>query len=576
MEDTMKNKNPVLHLANEIEFPKLLIILSVLLAVIGSIFQLIVPLFTQNIVDNFSEVIKNKQYILLFVFIFLLSSILNGLSIYLLTKLGENIIYSLTNKVWNHILKLKAPFFDKNSNGELLSRIIDDTKSINNFITEIIPSFFPSIIVLFGSTFFLFMLDWQTALVALISIPLYVILIIPISNIMQRLSYKTQLETAKVSGIISHVLSEIKLVKLSNSSDKEFRQTNSYLRNIYHLGVKEGIINSIVVPLSTIIMLISMGGVLGFGGYRVASGAISPGTLIALIFYMTQLTDPIEKISSLFTGYKRTVGASQRLSEILSEEKENLNGSTYKILNSVDLSFNNVSFSYDENNPVFNNLSFTVPKNKITAIVGPSGSGKTTILNLISRLYEIKSGSIKYGKTSIYDFSLIEWRNNLGYVMQNNGILNGSVKSNITYSMEETPSMESIVYYSKLASTHDFIMNLPNDYNTLIGEKGTNLSGGEKQRLDIARNFIKSPGILLLDEATSNLDSESEHKIQKSIKNISNNRTTIIVAHRLSTILKADKIIFMDNGEITGIGTHEELLANHSKYNNMIKLQQLH
>ncbi|HGH5575745.1 ABC transporter ATP-binding protein [Staphylococcus pasteuri] len=572
----MKNKNPVLHLANEIEFPKLLIILSVLLAVIGSIFQLIVPLFTQNIVDNFSEVIKNKQYILLFVFIFLLSSILNGLSIYLLTKLGENIIYSLTNKVWNHILKLKAPFFDKNSNGELLSRIIDDTKSINNFITEIIPSFFPSIIVLFGSTFFLFMLDWQTALVALISIPLYVILIIPISNIMQRLSYKTQLETAKVSGIISHVLSEIKLVKLSNSSDKEFRQTNSYLRNIYHLGVKEGIINSIVVPLSTIIMLISMGGVLGFGGYRVASGAISPGTLIALIFYMTQLTDPIEKISSLFTGYKRTVGASQRLSEILSEEKENLNGSTYKILNSVDLSFNNVSFSYDENNPVFNNLSFTVPKNKITAIVGPSGSGKTTILNLISRLYEIKSGSIKYGKTSIYDFSLIEWRNNLGYVMQNNGILNGSVKSNITYSMEETPSMESIVYYSKLASTHDFIMNLPNDYNTLIGEKGTNLSGGEKQRLDIARNFIKSPGILLLDEATSNLDSESEHKIQKSIKNISNNRTTIIVAHRLSTILKADKIIFMDNGEITGIGTHEELLANHSKYNNMIKLQQLH
>ncbi|RRJ53766.1 ABC transporter ATP-binding protein, partial [Pseudomonas aeruginosa] len=468
------------------------------------------------------------------------------------------------------------PFFDKNSNGELLSRIIDDTKSINNFITEIIPSFFPSIIVLFGSTFFLFMLDWQTALVALISIPLYVILIIPISNIMQRLSYKTQLETAKVSGIISHVLSEIKLVKLSNSSDKEFRQTNSYLRNIYHLGVKEGIINSIVVPLSTIIMLISMGGVLGFGGYRVASGAISPGTLIALIFYMTQLTDPIEKISSLFTGYKRTVGASQRLSEILSEEKENLNGSTYKILNSVDLSFNNVSFSYDENNPVFNNLSFTVPKNKITAIVGPSGSGKTTILNLISRLYEIKSGSIKYGKTSIYDFSLIEWRNNLGYVMQNNGILNGSVKSNITYSMEETPSMESIVYYSKLASTHDFIMNLPNDYNTLIGEKGTNLSGGEKQRLDIARNFIKSPGILLLDEATSNLDSESEHKIQKSIKNISNNRTTIIVAHRLSTILKADKIIFMDNGEITGIGTHEELLANHSKYNNMIKLQQLH
>ena len=539
----MKQKNPVLHLVNEIEIPKWLLFFSVLLSIIGSIFQLIVPLFTQNIVDNFSEVIKNKYYIIVFVFIFLLSSILNGLSIYLLTRLGENIIYSLTNKVWNHILRLKTSFFDKNSNGELLSRIIDDTKSINSFITEIIPSFFPSIIVLFGSIFFLFMLDWETALIALISIPMYVILIIPISNVMQKLSYKTQLETAKVSGVIAHVLSKIKLVKLSNSINKEFRQTNSYLRNIYYLGVKEGVINSIVVPLSTLIMLVSMGGVLGFGGYRVASGAISPGTLIALIFYMTQLTDPIEKISSLFTGYKKTIGASQRLSEILSEEKENLQNNNLNILNSVDLSFNNVSFSYDENNHVFTNLSFTIPKNKITAIVGPSGSGKTTILNLISRLYEIQSGSIKYGTNSIYDYSLVNWRKNLGYVMQNSGVLNRTVKSNITYSLQETPCIEDIIYYSKLASTHDFIMKLPNDYNTLIGEKGINLSGGEKQRLDIARNFIKTPGILLLDEATSNLDSESEHKIQESIKNVSNDRTTIIVAHRLSTVLKADKKI---------------------------------
>ena len=571
----MKQKNPVLHLVNEIEIPKWLLFFSVLLSIIGSIFQLIVPLFTQNIVDNFSEVIKNKYYIIVFVFIFLLSSILNGLSIYLLTRLGENIIYSLTNKVWNHILRLKTSFFDKKSNGELLSRIIDDTKSINSFITEIIPSFFPSIIVLFGSIFFLFMLDWETALIALISIPMYVILIIPISNVMQKLSYKTQLETAKVSGVIAHVLSKIKLVKLSNSINKEFRQTNSYLRNIYYLGVKEGVINSIVVPLSTLIMLVSMGGVLGFGGYRVASGAISPGTLIALIFYMTQLTDPIEKISSLFTGYKKTIGASQRLSEILSEEKENLQNNNLNILNSVDLSFNNVSFSYDENNHVFTNLSFTIPKNKITAIVGPSGSGKTTILNLISRLYEIQSGSIKYGTNSIYDYSLVNWRKNLGYVMQNSGVLNRTVKSNITYSLQETPCIEDIIYYSKLASTHDFIMKLPNDYNTLIGEKGINLSGGEKQRLDIARNFIKTPGILLLDEATSNLDSESEHKIQESIKNVSNDRTTIIVAHRLSTVLKADKIIFIDNGEITGMGTHEELLARHSKYKNMIELQQL-
>ena len=544
------------------------------MSIIGSVFQLLVPLFTQKIIDNFSNVIQNKQYILIFILIFLLSAIFNGLRIYLITKIGESIIYDLTKKVWLHILKLKISFFDKNSNGEVLSRVIDDTKAINSFITNTIPSIFPSLIVLFGSIVLLFTLDLPTALVSLISFPLYIILIIPISNIMQKLSYATQLQTAKVSGLISHVLSEIKLVKLSNSISKEFNKSNSYLLNLYNLGIKEGTINAIVGPIATIIILISMGSVLGFGGYRVASGAISPGTLIAIIFYMTQLTDPIEKLSGMFTGYKRTIGASKRLLEIMVEEEENLDTGT-SIYKSSSIHFENVEFSYNKDNPLFKNLSFTIPKNKVTALVGPSGSGKTTILNLISRLYEIQKGDIKYGDISLYDISLKEWRYKIGYVMQYNGIINGTIKNNITYSVDKKYSMESIIHYSRLAHVHDFVELFKDKYNTVIGEKGINLSGGQKQRIDIARNFLKKPEVLLLDEATSNLDSESEKVIQKSINNISNNRTTVIVAHRLSTILNADQIIFIDSGTITGMGSHEHLMNTHKRYRNMVKLQKL-
>ena len=570
----MKNKSSILSLVHLINFPKILIIISILLSIIGSVFQLLVPLFTQKIIDNFSNVIQNKQYILVFILIFLLSAIFNGLSIYLITKIGESIIYDLTKKVWLHILKLKISFFDKNSNGEVLSRVIDDTKAINSFITNTIPSIFPSLIVLFGSIVLLFTLDLPTALVSLISFPLYIILIIPISNIMQKLSYATQLQTAKVSGLISHVLSEIKLVKLSNSISKEFNKSNSYLLNLYNLGIKEGTINAIVGPIATIIILISMGSVLGFGGYRVASGAISPGTLIAIIFYMTQLTDPIEKLSGMFTGYKRTIGASKRLLEIMVEEEENLDTGT-SIYKSSSIHFENVEFSYNKDNPLFKNLSFTIPKNKVTALVGPSGSGKTTILNLISRLYEIQKGDIKYGDISLYDISLKEWRYKIGYVMQYNGIINGTIKNNITYSVDKKYSMESIIHYSRLAHVHDFVELFKDKYNTVIGEKGINLSGGQKQRIDIARNFLKKPEVLLLDEATSNLDSESEKVIQKSINNISNNRTTVIVAHRLSTILNADQIIFIDSGTITGMGSHEHLMNTHERYRNMVKLQKL-
>lgn len=336
----MNYNSSLIKLINQIKFPKKIIILAIFISIIGSVFELLIPLFTKNLIDNFEVLFKNKYFILLFVFIFIFSSILNGLSIFLLSKIGATIKFSLVQKVWNHILKLPVPFFDKNSVGEILSRIIDDTNIINSFIVQTIPRFFPSLITLLGSIIILFLLDWQTTLVALISMPLYIIIIIFLSNIIKRISFQTQFETAKLSGLISHSLSEIKLIKISGAENKESIKTQSSLTNIYNLALKSGLINSFTSPLTNMIMLISMGSVLGYGGYRVATETITSGTLVAIIFYIMQLTSPIENISGIFTGYKRAEGVSVRLYEIMREKKELLSSSThFQKLNTSDLVF---------------------------------------------------------------------------------------------------------------------------------------------------------------------------------------------------------------------------------------------
>lgn len=572
----MNNNISLFKLIKQIDFPKKIILLSIIISILGSLLELFIPIFTKNLVDNFRELFVNKQFLFIFISVFFLSSILNGLSIFLLSKIGETIIFSLIQTIWNHILKLPIPFFDKNSIGELLSRLIDDTTVINGFITQTIPRFFPSLITLIGSLIIIFILDWKTAIVALISMPLYVIIILILSNIVKKISFQTQFQMAKLSGLISHSLSQIKLIKLSRSENRESEKAKNSLINIYNLGIKRGLINSFTAPLTNMIMLISMGCVLGYGGYRVSTESITSGTLIAIIFYIMQLTSPIENISSIFTGYKRAEGVSIRLQEIMEEKVEILNSTfDFQSYNTTGLIFKNVNFSYDNKIKVLHNISFTVPLNKTVALVGPSGSGKSTILNIISRFYDIDDGYITYNGDSIYDIHLSRWRESLGYVMQDNGIINGTIYDNITYSLHNDVNLEEVIYYSKLANIYDFINKHESKFKTLVGENGINLSGGEKQRIDIARNLIKKPKLLLLDEATSNLDSSSEHKIQESLKKLHSEQTILIIAHRLSTVLDADKIIFIDNGYITGSGTHEELLNSHEKYRNMIELQSL-
>ncbi|WP_277379847.1 ABC transporter ATP-binding protein [Staphylococcus epidermidis] len=573
----MKEQNPLFFLFKKLSWPYGLIIAAVIITSLGSLSGLLVPLFTGRLVDKFSVSSINWGMIAIFGSIFLVNALLSGIGLYLLSKIGEKIIYAIRSLLWEHIIQLKMPFFDKNESGQLMSRLTDDTKVINEFISQKLPNLLPSVLTLIGSLVMLFIMDWKLTLLTFITIPVFILIIVPLGRVMQKISTNTQSEIANFSGLLGRVLTEMRLVKVSNTERLELDNAHTNLKKIYRLGLKQAKISAVVQPISGVVMLLTIAIILGFGALEIGTGAITPGTLIAMIFYVIQLSMPLINLSTLVTDYKKAVGASSRIYEIMQEPIEPTEAlSESKDVTIIDggLVFEHVDFKYDVKK-ILEDVSFSIPQGEVSAFVGPSGSGKSTIFNLIERMYDIERGDIKYGNQSIFDIPLSKWRTKIGYVMQSNSMMSGTIRDNILYGINRKVDDEELIEYAKLANCHDFIMQFDEGYDTMVGERGLKLSGGQRQRIDIARSFVKNPDILLLDEATANLDSESELKIQEALETLMEGRTTVVIAHRLSTIKKAGQIVFIDKGEVTGKGTHHELMASHDKYRHFVTSQKL-
>ncbi|MCO6217622.1 ABC transporter ATP-binding protein/permease [Staphylococcus epidermidis] len=573
----MKEQNPLFFLFKRLSWPYGLIIAAVIITSLGSLSGLLVPLFTGRLVDKFSVSSINWGMIAIFGSIFLVNALLSGIGLYLLSKIGEKIIYAIRSLLWEHIIQLKMPFFDKNESGQLMSRLTDDTKVINEFISQKLPNLLPSVLTLIGSLVMLFIMDWKLTLLTFITIPVFILIIVPLGRVMQKISTNTQSEIANFSGLLGRVLTEMRLVKVSNTERLELDNAHTNLKKIYRLGLKQAKISAVVQPISGVVMLLTIAIILGFGALEIGTGAITPGTLIAMIFYVIQLSMPLINLSTLVTDYKKAVGASSRIYEIMQEPiepTEALSESKDATIIDGELVFEHVDFKYDVKK-ILEDVSFSIPQGEVSAFVGPSGSGKSTIFNLIERMYDIERGDIKYGNQSIFDIPLSKWRTKIGYVMQSNSMMSGTIRDNILYGINRKVDYEELIEYAKLANCHDFIMQFDEGYDTMVGERGLKLSGGQRQRIDIARSFVKNPDILLLDEATANLDSESELKIQEALETLMEGRTTVVIAHRLSTIKKAGQIVFIDKGEVTGKGTHHELMASHDKYRHFVTSQKL-
>lgn len=539
---------------------------GVLLTLIGTAGSLIVPLLTQMFIDGFNTDLITMPLVILIIGVFLGSAVIDGISYYMLAKIGQTVVRSLREMVWAKFLKLPVSYFDKTKSGESVSRVVNDTSIIQNLITSHFPQLISGVLSVAGSVIILFFLDWKLTLIMFVSLPISIAVIMPLGSRMQKVSKKLQDETAAFTGAIQETLSEIRLMKSFNAENYEQQKGNRGIGQLYKYGMKEAVINALLSPIMYTIMMIVIILVIGYGGLRVADGTMTIGTLVAFLLYLFQIIMPMTMFAMFFTEYNKALGATGRIMGILEMDDEKSGGLEDVSLAYKTLQFKNVSFGY-EDTPVLEKISFTAKNNQKIAFVGPSGSGKSTIFSLIERYYSVWSGSITIDNIDIENIPLSEYRSGIGYVAQESAIISGTIKDNITYGLKAGEyTDEDIERAVKQSYTSEFIDELPDGILTEVGERGVKLSGGQRQRIGIARAFLRNPQILMLDEATASLDSQSEKYVGEALNDLMAGRTVLVIAHRLSTIVNSDKIYFIDSGQLTGEGTHIELMASHAMY----------
>ncbi|MED1439111.1 ABC transporter ATP-binding protein [Aeribacillus composti] len=552
--------------------PLWIFVAAIALSLLEAATGLVVPIFTRDLIDRFSTSSIETHLIFLLIAVFILQSATSGFSYYLMSYIGEYIVAKIRSKLWNHVLYLPIPYFDRHESGELMSRITQDTYTVKSLVTEHFANFVSGIVTVLGAVAILIIIDWKMTLILFIFVPLAIVLVLPLGQKIYKISMQTQDEMATFSGNLGRVLSDIRLVKSNIAEPVEKQNGNQKIHQLFRFGLKEAKIQAIIAPLMATIIMAVLVVIIGYGGIRVARGELSAGSLVAIIIYMVQIIVPFSQMAGFFTAFQKAMGATERIQQLLNTETEHSNGNT-RIDVHKPIVFQDISFAYEKGKTILQNVHFEVKPGQTVAIVGPSGAGKTTIFSLIERFYQPTNGAIKLGNTDIREFPLFEWRQQIGYVSQESPIMSGTIRENICYGLNRTVSEEEVRKAAQLANVDEFIEQMQDGYETEVGERGIKLSGGQRQRIAIARALLRNPKILLLDEATSNLDSNSEQKVQNALLHLMKNRTTFVIAHRLSTIINADLIIVLENGKITGQGTHDELLQSHPLYQKLVSQQ---
>ncbi|MCV9948834.1 ABC transporter ATP-binding protein [Paenibacillus sp. BT-177] len=553
--------------------PKAILIIALILTLVQTIAGLIVPMMTKGLIDGLTFSSLNRMVIIGLLGAFVLQAVASAVSIYMLNYAGHKIVANLRKRLWHKILSLPIPYFDRNRSGDTMSRVTNDTSLIMNLITEYLVNLISNVIAIIGGIALLFYLDWVMTLIILTIVPLTALILFPVGRKMYRISKKQQDEMADLTSVLSQVIGEIRLVKAYGTESREAQAGEDRIYRMFRFGLQESRILALVGPISTFLLTAVLVIILGVGGVRVASGVLTAGDLVAFILLLFQVITPMAQFTTLYSRLQKVVGATERIQTILDHEEEPLELKQEASKESRDIVFRDVAFSYTEGEEVLHRANLVIPANRTTAFVGPSGSGKSTLFSLLERFYVPDTGEIRYGDESISSYTLSSWRSKIGYVSQESSMMTGTVRDNITYGLGREADLEEVRRAAMMAYADTFIMDLPQGYDTEVGERGMKLSGGQRQRIAIARALLRSPDILMLDEATSSLDSSSEHEVQKALANLMEGRTTIVIAHRLSTVVHSDQIIVLDKGNVTGAGTHTELLENHQVYRELAQKQ---
>ncbi len=527
-----------------------------------------------------AEVVPRQQLLFYFGVVILGIALVRGIfhffKKYYMAYIGQSIVKDLRNRLFRHLSYQSLDYFILNKTGQLMSRLTNDVKYIEKSIVTI-----PTQLIRDGITFILtaallFYLSWQWALYAMIGFALLLVPFVAFAKVLRKLARKGHQKMANIYEFLAEKIAGMRLIKAFTMEKEEQRNMRKANKKFFKLVMKSEKIDAFESPISEFLSTLGMATLIIIGGNALIKETVTMGTLIAFLGALSAMYTPIKHLSGMNQRLQRAFAATERVYQILDEKNHILQTKDPVILDSFrdSIEFKNVSFAYEKDEYVLKNINLKIKKGEIVAFVGPSGAGKTTLSNLVPRFFDIYEGAILIDGINIKEFLIKSLREKMAMVMQDVILFNMSVRDNICYGLGEV-SQEEVEKYAAAANAHEFITQLPDGYNTIVGERGVRLSGGQKQRISIARALIKDPEILILDEATAHLDTESELLVQEALDKLISNRTTLVIAHRLSTVRKADKIFVLDDGRVVEQGRHEELLKTKGLYRKMFEIQSI-
>lgn len=540
-----------------------LFVLDMVCALIAASCDLMYPVISRNIINTY---IPDKNLQLIFswcaalLVIYIIQTIMQYIMQYQGHVVGVRMQADMRRDVFTHLQKLPFSYFDEHKTGVIMSRIVNDLMDISEFAHHGPEDLFISAVTIIGSFIILCTVNVPLTLLTFIMIPFLVLFIVKKRTAMTVAFRKNRIEIAEVNASLENSIAGVRVARAFTGEAEEQKKFNE--NNQRYVAVREKAYRVMAEFFSGTNFLTAMMNViiLAGGGYCVYAGVITVGDMVAYMLFINMFVTPIKKLIQFVEMFQNAVTGYVRFEELMNVQPEKEDEHAQELTDvKGEITFDNVTFQYDEGKEVLSNISLTFPQGKMVAIVGPSGGGKTTLCHLIPRFYEISSGSISVDGHDIRTVTRSSLRQKIGIVQQDVFLFTGTIFDNIAYG-KLGASREEVIEAAKKANIHDYIMSLPEGYETFVGERGVKLSGGQKQRISIARVFLKNPPILVLDEATSALDNVTENYIQDSLDELCKNRTTIVVAHRLSTIKHADEIIVMDRDGIQERGTHAQLL----------------
>jgi ATP-binding cassette subfamily B protein len=504
----------------------------------------------------------------------LLSLLVNIIYSRINSSITAHIIYDLKKEIFAAMQRLSLSFFTNRETGALMSRVNHDANGLQYFFHDGIPEFLVNALKLLGIGVMLFLMEWRLALFILLPFPLSIFIINRIYPKLWSIFSRRFRRFASLNAAINNTLTGVRVVKAFGKEESEIERFGKTNQGVYAITYEAGSYMSTVFPLLEFFLGIGSFLVWGFGGWLVFKGDMTFGTLVTFAGYTGMFYGPLHFMTRVVDWWSNCMNCAQRMFEILDAIPEVVETSNPVRMPNIkgEVILKDVVFGYDKNKPVLMDINLHVQSGEIIGLVGHSGAGKSTFTNLIARLYDVDKGSILIDGVDIRDISLKDLHSQIGVVLQETFLFNGTIADNIRYARPEA-DMTEVIYAAKLANAHDFIVKLPDGYDTRLGSRGHNLSGGECQRLAIARAILHNPRILILDEATASVDTQTEKLIQEALERLMKGRTTFVIAHRLSTLRNADRLFVLEKGKNVECGTHEELMAKKGVYHNLLKIQ---